>query len=87
MTQNTPTALEGRILAHRRILARLISALPDDDRESMMQWMEQREVMRDGQEDPGAVQSEGNALELAMADEFNRVSIVVADRLAEKGRP
>lgn len=87
MSQTTPTALEGRILAHRRILARLIAALPQDERASMMQWMEQREVMRDGQEDPGAVQTEGNALELAMADEFNRVAVVTGDRVAERDCP
>ncbi len=83
MTEPTPSAFEGRMLAHRRILARLIAALPEADRTAMMHWMDNREVMRDGQEDPGAVPTEGSALELAMADEFTRVATLAGDSMAE----
>ena len=72
------------MLAHRRILARLIAALPEADRTAMMDWMDNREVMRDGQEDPGAVPTEGSALELAMADEFTRVATLAGDSMAER---
>ena len=83
MTDTNPSALEGRILAHRRILSRLIAALPEQDRAPLLDWMSAREVMRDGQEDPGAVPTEGSALELAMADEFSRVAILTGDSLSD----
>ncbi|RJE78487.1 hypothetical protein [Paracoccus sp. JM45] len=83
MINDTSTATEGRILAHRRILARLIATLPQETRYDIMQWIEQREVMRDGQEDPGAVPTDGNAFELAIADEFSRIAIIAKDRISE----
>jgi len=84
MTDDTSNTSEGRILAHRRILARLVATLPQDDRSDIMQWIEQREVMRDGQEDPGAVPTDGNALELVIADEFSRIAIIAKDRISEQ---
>jgi hypothetical protein len=62
--------LEGRLLAHRRLLVELLRMLPQDRRDKMMDWIEDRAIYRDGQEDPGAVPGEGIALELARADEF-----------------
>lgn len=84
MSDTSPDALEGRLLAHRRILSRLIAALPEEDRTPLLDWMSAREVMRDGQEDPGAVPAEGSALELAMADEFSRVAILAGDSLSDR---
>jgi hypothetical protein len=63
-------ALEGRLLAHRRLLVELVRSLPDARRAELMDWLEDRALYRDGQEDPGAVPGEGIALELARADEF-----------------
>lgn len=62
--------LEGRLLAHRRLLVELLRALPDDRRDDLMDWLDERSIYRDGQEDPGAVPGEGIELELARADEF-----------------
>lgn len=62
--------LEGRILAHRRLLVELMRSLPDDRRAQLMDWLDDRAIYRDGQEDPGAVPGEGIELELARADEF-----------------
>jgi hypothetical protein len=62
--------LEGRILAHRRLLVELLRALPEDRRAEMMAFLDDRALFRDGQEDPGAVPGEGVELELARADEF-----------------
>ncbi|WP_378948695.1 hypothetical protein [Paracoccus sp. R86501] len=86
MTEPTPSAIEGRMLAHRRILSRLIASLPEQDRTQLLDWISNREVMRDGQEDPGAVPAEGSALELAMADEFSRVAILAGDTLSDQDR-
>jgi hypothetical protein len=62
--------LEGRILAHRRLLVELLRALPEDRRAEMMAFLDDRALFRDGQEDPGAVPGEGVEVELARADEF-----------------
>lgn len=63
-------SLEGRLLAHRRLLVELLRLLPKESRAGVMDWLEERSVYRDGQEDPGAVPGEAVALELARADEF-----------------
>lgn len=70
-------ALEGRLLAHRRLLSRLIALLADGDRRALRDWMDGREVMFDGQEDPGAVPAEGLALSMGMADEFRFIAEMV----------
>lgn len=71
-------ALEGRLLAHRRLLSRLMALLPDRDRRALLTWMDGREVMHDGQEDPGAVPAEGLALSMGMADEFRFIAAMTA---------
>ena len=62
--------LEGRLLAHRRLLVELLRQLPDDRRKELLDWLDDRSIYQDGQEDPGAVPGEGIELELARADEF-----------------
>jgi hypothetical protein len=68
-TQSTAT-LEGRLLAHRKILARLIAALPVEVSGDLTAWLEERSVLHDGQEDPGSIPTEGLQLELSLADEI-----------------
>lgn len=72
--QDQLAALEGRLLAHRRLLARLMALLPDDGRAAILDWMDGRGIMFDGQEDPGAVPTEGLALSMGMADEFRFIA-------------
>jgi hypothetical protein len=62
--------LEGRLLAHRRLLVELLRNLPQGRRQEMLDWIDERALYRDGQEDPGAVPGEGIEIELARADEF-----------------
>ncbi|MDF3853720.1 hypothetical protein ACDP63_06225 [Paracoccus sp. P2] len=62
--------LEGRVIAHRRTFQKLLELSPEDMRAQMLQWLEDREVMLDGQEDPGALAGEEAALELALSDEM-----------------
>lgn len=62
--------LEGRILAHRRLLVELLRHLPEQRRAEMLDWLDERAIYQDGQEDPGAVPGDGIELELARADEF-----------------
>lgn len=62
--------LEGRLLAHRRLLVELLRSLPPPRQAELMDWLDERAIYQDGQEDPGAVPGEGIELELARADEF-----------------
>jgi hypothetical protein len=62
--------LEGRLLAHRRLLVELLRLLSADRRAELMDWIDERALYQDGQEDPGAVPGDGIEIELARADEF-----------------
>ena len=64
-------ALEGRLLAHRRILQLLLGAsagTPAGDR--ALALLRERSTLQDGQEDPGAVENPALGVELAVAEEF-----------------
>lgn len=74
----TPASFEGRLLAQRAALARLITLLPDDARAAMLSWLADRSVPRDGQEDPGAVPDPAAATALAQADEYRLLRNAVA---------
>lgn len=63
-------SLEGRLLAHRRLLVEILRSLPQPRQAALMDWLQDRAIYQDGQEDPGAVPGEGLELELARADEF-----------------
>lgn len=70
----TPDDLEGRILAHRRVLQLILGALSGTPvGERMEALLGERATLQDGQEDPGAVETAGMAIELAVADEFRRI--------------
>lgn len=70
----TPDGLEGRLLAHRRILQLMVGALAGTPAgERIREQLGARSTMQDGQEDPGAVETEGMAVELALAEEFRRI--------------
>lgn len=71
-------SLEGRLLAHRRLLAELVHLLPADRRAALAQWLDERANFQDGQEDPGAVPAEGIELELARADEFRMLGQMIS---------
>lgn len=67
-------SLEGRMLAHRKLLAQLLAASPASVRASIGIWLADRSTFHDGQEDPGAVPQAALALELALSDEFRKIS-------------
>jgi hypothetical protein len=70
----TPDDLEGRLLAHRRILQLIVGALAGTPAgERIEALLGERATLQDGQEDPGAVETAGMAIELAVADEFRRI--------------
>ena len=68
-------SLEGRILAHRHILLiilRELAGTPAGDR--IQSTLRERSTLRDGQEDPGAVDTPGLAIGLAVAQEFQKIA-------------
>lgn len=93
MTQSTPLSdnasnaspslsLEGRLIAHRLLLTKLLRLTHLDSRANLLTWLGDRAVYQDGQEDPGAVSGVGLELELARADEFRLLKLLFdsADR-------
>jgi hypothetical protein len=76
-------ALEGRLLAHRRALQLIVGALAETPAgERLLDSLNRRSTLQDGQEDPGAVAAVGVGIELAMADEFR----MIAEGLPDAGR-
>jgi hypothetical protein len=74
MTRLSEETFEGRLIAHRRLLAMIIVELSAEGRgETLLSFLRQRDVLQDGQEDPGAVPTEALDFALAIADEFLQV--------------
>ena len=79
--------LEGRVLAHRRMLQLIVNALggtPAGERIEAL--LAERSTLQDGQEDPGAVETDGMGVELAVADEFRLIAEGIAGGGAASGR-
>ena len=66
----TPEMVEGRLIAQRKVIARLVALLGDAD---LRVWLDARSTMQDHQEDPGAVPAPGVGIEVALADEIRRI--------------
>ncbi|MPQ95296.1 hypothetical protein [Thioclava sp. JE_KL1] len=72
--EDTLITLEARLIAQRRLLARMMAEMPPEARETLLSWINEREVMRDGQEDPGAVPDAVDTLPLSIAQEFQQIA-------------
>lgn len=70
--------LEGRLIAQRRLLARLLLASDPQALEAHLDWLATGASMRDGQEDPGAVLTGAEVLPLSIAEEFREIAALVA---------
>lgn len=70
----TPPGLEGRLLAHRKLLARLMAGLDEARWQAMEEWLAEREVLQDGQEDPGAVPGDALGFALGLSNELHAVA-------------
>lgn len=71
---DTPETLEGRILAHRKILARVLQVLASGKGgESLIEDLKDRRQLELHEEDPGAVPDPALAIEGALADEVRQV--------------
>lgn len=70
----TPETLEGRVIAHRKILARVIAVLTSGKGgPELLDYLKDRRHIESHEEDPGAVPDPGIAIEGAMADEVRQV--------------
>ena len=76
--------LEGRTVAHRRLLARLLVAPDRLARDTVTDWLVSREIASDGQEDRGAVLSELDRG--LMADGFRAIAALVEHEQGRSGR-
>jgi hypothetical protein len=79
-------ALEGRLAAHRKLLGAMVAALGQNDT-AIRQFLAEREVLHDGQEDPGAVPGAALDFELAMADEFRQIAEAVRAKFGTAAAP
>ena len=66
-------ALEGRLLAHRALLAQMVMLVPPDQRSALCRWLEDRQQPQDGAEDPGSLPGAETAGALARADELRLI--------------
>ncbi|SDE35620.1 hypothetical protein [Limimaricola pyoseonensis] len=69
----TIDSLEGRLLAQRKVLARLVAALDGPAGEQLRDYIRDRSHMVGDEEDPGAVPGEGLSIEGALADEMHHI--------------
>jgi len=77
----TPDILEARLIAQRKLLARIVAALQDPSVDS---YLADRNHLELGAEDPGAVPDEALAFVGAVADELREIE-KLAERL--RGQP
>ena len=63
----------AELIAYRKLVAALPDLLSPEARQPICDWLIERQVMRDGQEDPGAVIVEGLETELAFAETFRKI--------------
>ena len=67
-------AVEGRLLAHRRILQLIVGEIAKTPAGERVRFLlRERSTLQDGQENPGAVETDGIGVELAAAEEFRSV--------------
>ena len=69
----TLESLEGRVMAQRKVLGRLVAMLGADGREAMLDFLREQSVVQDHQEDPGVVPGEGMSIEGAVAHEMSLI--------------
>ncbi len=83
VTHMNEDEVEGRLSAHRYILSYLLTKLVTDpgDRKVLLDWLDERASVNDGEEDPGSVIVQGYAEQQARADEFKMISEDVRRRV------
>jgi hypothetical protein len=65
---------DARLIAYGKLMDALPGLLTPEGRQTLCDWLSERQVLHDGQEDPGAVIVEGLETELAIAQVFRELS-------------
>jgi hypothetical protein len=65
---------DARLIAYGKLIDALPGLLTPEGRQALCDWLSERQVLHDGQEDPGAVIVEGLETELAIAQVFRELS-------------
>ena len=67
-------AQDPKLIAYKALVEALPGLLPPPARQAVCDWLAERQVMRDGQEDPGAVIVEGMEFDLAIAETYRQIA-------------
>ncbi len=66
----TLETLEGRLLAQRKVIARLVAGLDRKAGDALLEYLRDNSQIASAEEDPGSVPGEGLSIEGALADEM-----------------
>ena len=81
MERDSNETLAGQLAAHRKLLGQILITLGDErQRADLLDFLRERQSLRDGQEDPGAVPTEALDFELALANELRLIEETVRAR-------
>ncbi|WP_347138592.1 hypothetical protein [Paracoccus sp. SSK6] len=69
-----PDTGDARLIAYGKLIDALPGLLDAEGRQALCDWLAERQVLHDGQEDPGAVMVEGLEVELAIAQVFRELA-------------
>ena len=69
-----PIGQDARLIAYSKLIDALPDLLDTRGRQALCDWLAPRQVLHDGQEDPGAVIVEGLETELAIAEVFRQLA-------------
>ena len=68
-------SLEGRLMAHRKLLALIVAELADGaGGRRLWSFLDERSQFQDAEEDPGVIPSPGLGIEGALADELRLIA-------------
>lgn len=84
MNPSSLEILEGRIIAQRKVLVEILALMAEQD-DNLLNFLEERSIFRDHEEDPGVVDpSPEFAIEAAAADEFRMIVDAARQRIAHQ---
>lgn len=72
--KTTQLQMDAHRIATRRLMSYLAAHLTPEQLAQLSAWLDDRRVLHDGSEDPGAVITEGLELELAVASAFGTMA-------------
>lgn len=65
---------DARLIAYGKLIDALPGLLNAESLRALCAWLDERQVLHDGQEDPGAVMVEGLETQLAIAQIFRKIA-------------